>query len=268
MVAKKDRKKPKSQLLTTVLHIAAFVTVFGLGFLMVGQALEVIESSPYFKLREVTFHGIEHGESDQLKNLVVKNFPSQILEIDLESVRILVESETWIKSALVRRKLPDQLIIYVSERKPTAVAAIDKELYIVDEEGIILDDFGPNYEYLDRPIVRGLQNIARENAIEENSKKIQIYLEVLADLRVQTRDYSELISEIDVQNPDRVAVYPADDPVAIYLGNQSFGERYGTFLSQKQLYLDLKKKYGSIEYIDMTYEDRIIFHTPDETISG
>jgi cell division protein FtsQ len=267
MAVKKDRKR-KTQVIATLLHFATFLVAVGLGFFMIQQALDIIESSPYFELKGVTFRGLERSDSEQLENLILKNFPPRTLKIDLEAVRSLIESEAWIKSALVRRKLPDQLIIYVSERTPAAIAAIDQELYIVDVEGVILDKFGPGYDVLDSPIVRGLHNIARENAAEENATKIQTYLTVLEDLNHEANDYSDSISEIDVGNPDRIAVFPVDDPVPIYLGNEKFRERYETFLSQKQLYLDLKKKYGSIEYIDMTYEDRIIFHTPEKSITG
>jgi len=267
MAVKKDRKH-KWQPATVLIHSAILMIVLIIGLWMIRQAADMIESSPYFELRSITFNGISHGDVDQLRQLVSRNFPSRSLEIDLETVRTLIESESWVKSALVRRKLPDRLIFYVTEREPAAVAAIDGELYVVDPEGVILGEFGPDYRDLDKPIVRGLENVARENAGAANRERIRVYLEVIRDLQDRNQDYCEGISEIDVGNPDRVAVYPVDDPVPIYLGNRSYRKRWENFLSQRQLYLDLKKKYGSIEYIDMTYEDRIIFHTPEENVSG
>ena len=62
-----------------------------------------------------------------------------LLLIDLDRVRALVESESWVKEATVRRKLPDGLFIHITERQAVAMAAIDTELYIVDREGVILD---------------------------------------------------------------------------------------------------------------------------------
>ena len=40
--------------------------------------------------------------------------------------------------------------------------------------------------------------------------------------------------------------------------------RYETFVSQKDLYDRLKEEYGMIESVDVTYDSKIIFHTPQK----
>ena len=61
------------------------------------------------------------------------------MSVDLDRIRDLVESESWVREATVRRKLPNQLVIHIRERQAIALAAIDNELYVVDEGGVILD---------------------------------------------------------------------------------------------------------------------------------
>lgn len=222
----------------------------------------------YFRLEQIQYQGVTYLDQEAVTSLIRQTFPVNVLNIDLERVRSLVEGEKWVRQAVVRRKLPGRLIIYIDERVPEAVAVLDERLVVVDREGIVLDDFGRDYQDLDRPIVKGLRNVARENSGQENRLRMQAYLEVIRDLASSKKDHVASISEIDVDNPKRVAVIPIDEPVSIYLGENHFLERYERFLEQKSLYYRLKEKYGLIEYVDVTYDDKIIFHTPETAISG
>ena len=44
----------------------------------------------------------------------------------------------------------------MTERHPLAIGRIGEELYLVDEHGAIIDEFGPRYADLDLPILDGL----------------------------------------------------------------------------------------------------------------
>lgn len=241
--------------------------VSGLAYL-VYYAHHSPNAESYFRLEQIQYRGATHLDEDAVSALIRQTFPANVLNIDLDRVRSLVEGEQWVRQATVRRKLPGRLVVYVDERVPEAAAVLDDRLVVVDRDGIVLDDFGSDYQNLDRPIVKGLRNVARENSEHENRLRMQAYLKTIRDLESGRKNYIESISEIDVDNPKRVAVIPTDEPVSIYLGESRFLERYERFLDQKSLYYRLKKKYGLIEYVDVTYDDKIIFHTPETAISG
>jgi cell division protein FtsQ len=222
----------------------------------------------HFELANVQYLEAKHSDVNALTKLIQETCPQGILAIDLERVRALVEGEAWVKSAIVRRKLPDKLVVHLTEREPAAVAAIDNELYVVDDEGVVLDSYGPQYQSIDRPIVKGLSNVARENSQRQNAERIRLYLDVIGDLDSAEKDYTKAISEIDVRDPERVAVFPADEPVTVYLGKGNFLRNFETYLSQKEIYYRLKEEHGLVEYIDVSFENKVIFHTPDKPISG
>lgn len=207
--------------------------------------------------------GATHADPHAVEELIRKSVPSHLLFADLDQLRALVETEPWVRSAVVRRRLPGDLFIYIGERQPAAVAAIDGDLYVVGREGAILERFGPRHQGLDGPIVKGLKSVARENAEEENMLRMGMYLRVLEELKDGDRDYSQTVSEIDVEDPGRVGVIPSDEPVPVYLGDGDFLKRYQIFLSRKDLYLQLKERHGTITSVDVTFENRIIFHTGD-----
>ncbi len=248
-----------AQFLTVMLLLVAVVYA-----LMVGYSV----NSNYFRLSSVKYEGNNRLDVESLNRLIANSFPTNVLKIDLDRLRALVESETWVKSAVIRRRLPDQLVIYVQERKPVAVATIEHELKVVDEEGTVLASFGPDYQTIDQPIVKGLRNTALENAHQENADRMKLYLRVVSELSAGPEDYTPKISEIDVADTEHVAVVQTDDPVPIYLGRENFGQRYRSFLARFDLYQQVKSQYGSIKSVDVTIDDQIIIHTADNSVSS
>ena len=214
-----------------------------------------------FQLEQIHYQGLVHLDRRALDALIYQSVSENLMSLDLDRIRDLVESESWVREATVRRKFPNQLVIHIRERQAVALAAIDNELYVVDQEGVILDrPDGPSHQSIDRPIVRGLMNAARENAQEENILRMQIYLRVVEELASHHRS----ISEVDVEIPEQVTVIPKDDPIPVHLGDNDFLMRYETFVSQQDLYDRLKEEYGMIESVDVTYDSKIIFHTPQK----
>ncbi len=267
----KGTEQKRSKLKSAVTFLAQLVAA-GLIVLPTAYGVHYAYHQPaaslHFGLEQIEYQGLIHLERERLDPLILGSLPKNVLLVDLDQLRKLVETESWVREARVRRKLPNRLLVSISERRPAAIAAIDNELYVVDAEGMVLDPHGPRYHSINHPIVKGLRNVARENAREDNAQRMQIYLRVLAELGDSGEDYSQLISEIDVENPERVAVIPDGDPIHIYLGNSNFLIRYQTFLSQKDLYDRLKEQYGLIESVDVTYDNKIIFHTPQEKEEG
>jgi cell division septal protein FtsQ len=245
-------------------HLGRLVTVVAiLGSL--GYALYYAQASPdgarLFPIARIEFTGTAQMDQEALTALLRRSLPPNLLQVDLPAVRRTVESEPWVQSARVRRVLPDRLVIDVVERQPAAVATIDSELYVVDQDGTILDRYSASYDGLERPIVKGLVNLARENARDGNAARMRAYLRVVSALEKSPKGYLAYISEIDVENPQRVALIPNDAPVPVFVGDTAFLERYETFLSSLGMYRQLTEKYGPIEYVDVTFGDRIIFHT-------
>lgn len=260
-------REARLRLLSGAARVILTMAFVGIGIYGLYYARQSFGVGAHFELLDVEYEGAIHSDQKAMTELIRETCPQGILAIDLERVRILVEGEAWVKSAIVRRKLPDKLFIHLTEREPVAVAAIDSELYVVDEEGIVLDRYGPVYRSIDRPIVKGLTNVAREDSQGQNAERIRIYLDLVDDLDSTDKRYSKGLSEVDVGNPERVAVFPADEPVRVYLGRGRYKESFETYLSQKEIYYKLKEKHGLIEYIDVSYENKVIFHTPDDNVS-
>lgn len=227
-----------------------------------------IHSGGYFQLSTIRYEGAARFSQAEFETALRREFDRDLLTLDLERVRELVESDRWVRFALVRRQLPDTLLIVITEREAIAVAAVGGDLLIVDVEGILLGRFGPDFQHLDRPILTGLVNGAMDGATQENARRVAAYLRVVEELSGPGADYTHEVSEISVEDLEKIAIIPAEDPVPVYVGAERYRARFETFLSQREVYLQLKEKYGLIEYVDVTYDNRVIFHTPAEAAAG
>lgn len=267
---RKDKQK-KEKLLVRLLHglkTVALVTVLA-GTGTVGYlAYQELKILPEAQLSEVDVRGAVETDSKEIESAVRACSPEFILAADLDKIRESVVTFPWISGAIVKRKLPDSLTIEITERKPIAVAGVDKKLYIVDREGIILDPFTDEMELLSHPVVRGLKHQLSGNTETYNRDRMKAYLTALDEFREGEEDYSETISEIDVTDPENISIIPRDDPVVIYLGNHLFRKRYESFLDRKDLYHQIKREYGTLKYIDISFDKQIIFKTAEASISG
>ena len=75
---------------------------------------------------------------------------------DLDAWRERLLSSSWVKDAALRRSLPSTVDVALSERVPIGVGRLNGGLYLVDDQGIVIDEYGPQYADLDLPVVDGL----------------------------------------------------------------------------------------------------------------
>lgn len=269
MKRKNNRKKGNTarHLLTSIKVLAGVVFTGALmlaGSSFYGHLIKM----PEIQLSEVVVTGTRQADPADIQGIVRACSPECILLADLEKIKESVETLPWVSKVIVRRRLPDTLIIEVTEREAVAVAGVDNKLHIVDSQGIILDPFSDQHELLQKPIVRGLKHQISENTGQFNNIRMNAYLEVLSDFQSGGQDYAETVSEIDVTDPGHVSIIPREDPIVIYLGADSFRERYESFLTRKELYYQIKKQYGTLQYIDISFDKQIIFRTENQNISG
>lgn len=247
--------------------LAVRTVILALPLALLAAAAYWAYSSPsgVFALSKVEFEGLEQLKRSDLETRIRPKLSHNILQIDLDEIRYSIEQASWVKIAVVRRRLPDQLIISIQERKPAAVAQVGKQMMLVDADGVLLGRLDPGDPLPQGPVVIGLLDPEEKEARQKNTQRMHRYLEVIQDLAAGQPDYARSVSEVDVSNLNRVAVVPSDEPVPIRLGDRDFRRRYQVFLSQKELYFEYKRKHGRIDEVDVSFERQIIFKTPSQS---
>ncbi|HEX6959547.1 MAG TPA: cell division protein FtsQ/DivIB [Ferrovibrio sp.] len=101
------------------------------------------------KVNDVNLTGRVNTPLKALVSAVGVERGDPILSLDLDAVRRRVEAIGWVKQATVWRQLPDTLHIEIVERQPFARWQIDGRIYLIDQEGRVLEeDDRPEFAHL------------------------------------------------------------------------------------------------------------------------
>jgi len=95
--------------------------------------------SPYFHIREFHVEGNSRVAYDEIVARCAQEDPS-IFAFDTAKAEELIELSPWIETAEVRRKLPDTVVIRVTERSPVAFMPAGETLWLIDAEGRVLGE--------------------------------------------------------------------------------------------------------------------------------
>ena len=123
-------------------------------------------------------------------------------------------------------------------------------LYLVDDRGTVIDEYGPIYGDLDLPIIDGLSSDPREETTD-------VYRAMLARRLLEAlraRRMAGQISQIDVSDARNAVVLLQGDPTLIRLGSERFVERLQSYF---ELAPALRERVPEIDYVDLRFDERV-----------
>jgi cell division protein FtsQ len=129
-----------------------------MALVLVPWLTRVAHTHPYFAVHEVAVRYRGRLDADAIRRLAGVEIGTNVWEIDPEVAETRLLTNGWIRSAYVRRELPDRVVLHVREHKPVAILAVADEspgLYYVAANGRI---FAPVVagDGRDLPFVTGL----------------------------------------------------------------------------------------------------------------
>jgi cell division septal protein FtsQ len=126
-------------------------------------------------------------------------------------------------------------------------------MYLVDDRGVVIDQYGPQYAALDLPIIDGLSAAPGETGPLTDEPRAELAARVIAALKAKP-DVARRLSQVDVADLHNASVILSGDAAIIELGDDQF-------LPRLQAYLDLAaalhERVADIDYIDLRFEGRI-----------
>ena len=171
---------------------------------------------------------------------------------DLDAWRKRLLASPWVRDAALRRSLPSTVEVVVLERQPIGIGRISSEMYLVDERGVIIDQYGPQYADLDLPIIDGL-SAPSGGASQTDESRADLAARVIASVKSKPA-IARRLSQVDVADLHNASVILSGDPATIQLGDDQF-------LARLQSYLDLaptlRERVHDIDSVDLRFDDRI-----------
>jgi cell division protein FtsQ len=172
-------------------------------------------------------------------------------DLDLWRKRLL--ASPWVRDAALHRSLPATIEVVVSERQPIGIGRIDSDMYLVDERGVIIDQYGPQYADLDLPIIDGLSGAPAGGGSLTDEGRADLAARVIAAVKSKPA-IARRLSQVDVSDLHNASVILTGDPAIVQLGEDQF-------LARLQSYLDLaptlRERVANIDYVDLRFDDRI-----------
>jgi len=188
-----------------------------------------------------------------------------ILRVDFADYRRRLMDSPWVADAMMWRVLPSTVGVQIVERVPMAVARLGQQLFLVDEQGVIIDEFGPQYKDFDLPLVDGLVRQPSAHAqAAANAAGVALTGRFLDALRPQP-DLRHRVSQIDVTDAHDVVALLNDSPTLLHLGDTRFVERINMYL---ELAPTLAQQFKEVDSVDLRFDERTraIDSTVDPTL--
>jgi cell division protein FtsQ len=171
---------------------------------------------------------------------------------DLDVWRRRLLASPWVRDAALRRSLPSTVDVVISERQPMGIGRVKGDLYLVDERGVIIDQYGPHYADLDLPIVDGLSAVPGDGSMTDEARA-ELAARVIAAVRGQPA-IARRLSQIDVSDRHNASVMLNEDPAVIQLGEDQFLARLQSYL---ELAPTLHERIAQIDSVDLRFDERI-----------
>jgi cell division protein FtsQ len=226
------------------------IAVLGLVLYAGHRAVAVVAALEIFHVDRISVRGNHRLSSGEVLALVEGLRGRSVLAVDLDQWRQVLLNSPWVADASLRRTLPSTVDVAILERVPMGIGRINGALYLVDERGIVIDEYGPGYADLDLPIIDGLSAVPGE----EHSDVYRALLarRLLDSLRV--RNMAGQLSQIDVSDARNAVVLLEGDPTLIQLGNERFVERLQSYF---ELAPALRERIPEIDYVDLRFDERV-----------
>lgn len=156
-----------------------------------------------FIVKSVTVEGQKYTNEEKISKAIKIKPNSPIFAVSLADLKNRLESIEWIKFASVERELPDKIHIAIIERKPIALGQKDKKLYLIDDEGVIINQSEVK-SHLHLPIIIGEGAEINANSLIKMLKvEPDLFNHVSSIIRISERRWNvRLDNKLEIKMPE------------------------------------------------------------------
>jgi len=249
--ARRSRFRPRLSWTLMRRVLSVVLLVFG-----VYQTAVLALRTPLLRVDRIAVRGNVRLSSGQVQALVEDMRGTSILRADLDAFRRRLIESPWVADVALRRILPSTIEVFISERRPIGLCRLGQDLYLVDETGTIIDQFGPQYVEFDLPIVDGLLSVPTSKAARHGSidpARAALAARLIASLG-RDAEVSRRLSQVDVGDRHDAVVLLDGDSALLHLGEDKFLDRVLTYLDLSSAF---RERVQEIDYVDLRFEGRV-----------
>lgn len=215
-----------------------------------------VHAHPYFALDRLVVQRRGHVTEEAIRRQAGLESGMPIWEVDAAAVEARLRELPWIRTARVRRELPDRVVIRVREYRPVAIVRVDdaaQPLYYVAGDGRI---FAPvdGRDGRDLPYVSGLTRADLEGSHGRGAEAMREALGALSAAGAHAQVFGT-VSEVHVDVRRGVTVMPTRPPVPIDLGHGDFQTKLAR---AAEILPRWAERAAEVQALSCEFEDQVI----------
>jgi cell division protein FtsQ len=230
--------------------VARYVSVALLVAYAVYRGAGIVVNAHVLQVDRIVVHGNERLSKGDVLTMLSDLRGENVLWTDLDRWRGKLLGSHWVRDASLRRSLPSTIDVTVAERQPVGIGRLNGNMFLVDDRGVVIDQYGPQYADLDLPIIDGLAS-SSDGATDE--ARAELAARVISALRGASQ-IGKRLSQVDVTDLHNAGVILAGDAAVIRLGEDQFLPRLTAYLD---LAPTLRERVPDIDYVDLRFDDRV-----------
>lgn len=222
-------------------NIAVFIFIFAVAIVVYICARQIRSVLP---IKHVVFIGNKHLTDDELRVLAGIHVSEGLITISNKKVSQRLLKSPWIKSVSVRKEFPDKLSLVIEEAVPFALLDMKGHLFLIDEEGKLLEELKDNS-------IPFLLVITGDPFRESDSFSNALNLARLMNSKGFSleRDHIEIIA----QKPHEITV--TIDGTIVKMGSGGYEEKLDRLV---ELENEIKNRGIPVDYIDLRFAGKAI----------
>ena len=224
-------------------------------------AVEQLGQSTLLAVDRVVVRGNARLSSGEVLALMDGIEGENIFQVDLEAYRRRLMDSPWVADVALARVLPATIEVRVLERTPLAIGRLGEQLYLVDDSGVIIDEYRAEYRDFDLPIVDGLVSSPSTHGPLVQRDRVHLTAALFQALAGQP-ELRRRLSQVNVSNAHDAVVMFDQEPIWLHLGETRFLERLRTYL---ELVPVLSERFREIDSVDLRFDDRVFVHSSGRT---
>lgn len=179
-------------------------------------------TTPVFNISNVEIYGNDKNTVETYISLTKINIEStNIFAITNNNIRKNLKENPYVEEVSIKRKLPNTLQIYITERKVSYQIEYSNNYIYLDNQGYILEI---SEEKKDIPIIKGLSTIKEsiqigQRLIDEDLIKLNTVAKIVNYCKYNIIENK--ITSINVTDDTNYIVYFGEDKKTLYLGDAS-----------------------------------------------
>ena len=253
--SKRSAKKirlPRIPSVSGLIRFVILIALFSAVLWLVGRpVVRTIASHPVFNVRYVVVEGAEYINEEEIINTAAIEMEANIYDIDIAQISQSLEQAYAAENFTIYRRLPNTIVIDITERKPVALLNTDS-IVGVDENGVPLPHIGADLvESL--PIITGIKSVS---SLADSTVKARLTagLSMLNNISEDAPSVYKRISEVNVTETASMGISLVDNGIEVIIGDKDWKRKIPALA---KIINEVTRRDDSIKAVDIRFGEKI-----------